>query len=90
MKKFLTSVAMALLLVGCAKEYNDSELRELISALDTRITALESNIQSLQSAIGDGVFVAKVQKYVDPDTGKTIGVTVTYTNGDVKYFEIVP
>ena len=90
MKKILTCVAMALLLVGCAKEYDDSGLRELISALDTRVTALESNIQSLQSAIGEGVFVAKVQEYADPDTGKTIGVTITYTNGDVKYFEITP
>ena len=90
MKKFLTSIAMVLLLVGCAKEYDDSGLRELISALDTRVTALESNVQALQSAIGEGVFVAKVQEYVDPDTGKTIGVTVTYTNGDVKYFQIHP
>ena len=90
MKKILTCVAMALLLVGCAKEYDDSGLRELISGLDTRITALESNVQALQSAIGEGVFVAKVQEYVDPDTGKTIGVTVTYTSGDVKYFEITP
>ena len=81
---------MALLLVGCAKEYDDSGLRELISALDTRVTALESNVQALQSAIGEGVFVAKVQEYVDPETGKTIGVTVTYTSGDVKYFEISP
>ena len=90
MKKLLTFVAMALLLVGCAKEYDDSGLRELISGLDTRITALESSVQALQSAIGEGVFVAKVQEYADPDTGKTIGVTVTYTNGDVKYFEITP
>ena len=90
MKKILTCVAMALLLVGCAKEYDDSGLRELISGLDTRITALESSVQALQSAIGEGVFVAKVQEYADPDTGKTIGVTVTYTNGDVKYFEITP
>ena len=90
MKKILTCVAMALLLVGCAKEYDDSGLRELINGLDTRITALESNVQALQSAIGEGVFVAKVQEYVDPDTGKTIGVTVTYTSGDVKYFEITP
>ena len=90
MKKFLTSVAMALLLVGCAKEYDDSGLKERVSALETRVTALESNVQALQSAIGEGVFVAKVQEYVDPDTGKTIGVTVTYTNGDVKYFQIHP
>ena len=81
---------MALLLVGCAKEYDDSGLKERVSALETRVTALESNVQALQSAIGEGVFVAKVQEYADPDTGKTIGITVTYTNGDVKYFEISP
>jgi hypothetical protein len=90
MKKLLTSVAMALLLVGCAKEYDDSALKERIGALETRVTALESSIQSLQSAIGDGVFVAKVQELADPVTGKTVGVTVTYTTGDVKYFEISP
>ncbi len=90
MKKLLTSVAMALLLVGCAKEYDDSGLKERVSALETRVTALESNVQALQSAIGEGVFVAKVQEYADPDTGKTIGVTITYTNGDVKYFQISP
>ena len=81
---------MALLLVGCAKEYDDSGLKERVSALETRVTALESNVQALQSAIGEGVFVAKVQEYADPDTGKTIGVTITYTNGDVKYFQISP
>lgn len=81
---------MALLLVGCAKEYDDSGLRELIKGLDTRITALESNVQALQSAIGEGVFVAKVQEYADPETGKIIGVTVTYTSGKVAYFEIEP
>ena len=77
MKKLLTSVAMALLLVGCAKVYDDSALKEKIAALETRVTALESSIQSLQSAIGDGVFVAKVQELADPVTGKTVGVTVT-------------
>ena len=81
---------MALLLVGCAKEYDDSGLKERVSALEIRVTALESNVQALQSAIGEGVFVAKVQEYADPDTGKTIGVTVTYTSGDVKYFQIHP
>ena len=90
MKKFLTFVAMALLLVGCAKEYNDSAIREAINDLQIRVTALESNIDAIQSAIGEGVFVAKVQEYVDPDTGRTIGVTVTYTNGEVKHFKISP
>ena len=68
----------------------NDKLKERVSALETRVTALESNVQALQSAIGEGVFVAKVQEYADPDTGKTIGVTITYTNGDVKYFQISP
>ena len=90
MKKILTSIAMALLLVGCAKQYDDSAIQTKIADLERRVTALESSVDALRSAIGEGVFVAKVQEYADPETGKTIGVTVTYTNGDVKYFEITP
>ena len=90
MKKVLTCVAMALLFIGCVKEYNDSALREEIAALKTRVTELESNMDAIQSVIGNGVFVAKVQEYTDPDTGKITGITVTYTNGDVKHFEISP
>ncbi len=90
MKKFLTSIAMALLLVGCAKQYDDSALKTRVDDLERRVTALETSVEALRSAIGEGVFVAKVQEYADPETGKTIGVTVTYTNGDVKYFQIHP
>lgn len=90
MKKILTSIAMVLLLAGCAKQYDDSAIQTRIADLDRRVTALESSVEALRSAIGEGVFVAKVQEYADPETGKTIGVTVTYTNGDVKYFEISP
>ena len=90
MKKFLTSVAMVLLLACCTNTYDDSDIKARLDAIETRLTALEGNIQSIQSAIGDGVFVAKVQEYVDTQNGKTIGVTVTYTSGDVKYFEISP
>lgn len=90
MKKFLTSIAIALLLVGCAKQYDDSALKTRVDDLERRVTALETSVEALRSAIGEGVFVAKVQEYADPETGKTIGVTVTYTNGDVKYFQIHP
>ncbi len=91
MKKILTAVAAALLLLGCAKQVDDhSEILEKLAELDNRVTALESAIASIQSAIGDGVFVQKVEEYVDPDTGKTVGVTVTYTTGKVAYFEIKP
>ena len=90
MKKFLTSVAAVLLLAGCTSNYDDSGIRARLDAIETKLIELEGNIQSLQSAIGEGVFVAKVQEYADPDTGKTVGVTVTYTDGKVVYFEISP
>lgn len=90
MKKILTAFAAAILLAGCTSVYDDSALTERVSSLETRVTALENSIAALQSAIGDGKFVQKVEEYVDPDTGKTVGVTVTYTTGDVKYFKIQP
>ena len=91
MKKILTAVAMALLLVGCAKEAVDlSGINEKLAELENRVSALEGSIASIQSAVGDGVFVQKVEQYADPETGKTVGVTVTYTSGKVVYFEISP
>ncbi len=91
MKKFLTAVAMAFLLVGCAKETVDlSGINEKLAELDNRVSALEGAITSIQSAIGDGVFVQKAEPYADPETGKTVGITVTYTSGKVVYFEISP
>ena len=90
MKKFFTLVVLALLAVGCAKEYDDSGLRELIAGLDLRVSELEANVSALQSALGDGKFVRKVEEYKDPDTGRTTGVTVTYTDGNIVHFNIVP
>ena len=91
MKKILTAVAMALLLLGCAKQEVDvSGIQEKLAELENRVSALEGAVASIQSAIGDGVFVQKVEEYVDPDTGKTVGITVTYTSGKVVYFEISP
>jgi len=81
---------MVLLLAACTSSYDDSAIKARLDAIETKLIELEANIQSLQSAIGEGVFVAKVQEYKDPETGKTIGVTVTYTTGEVKYFEISP
>ena len=90
MKKYFILVVLALLAVGCAKEYDDSGVRELIAGLDLRISELETNVIALQTAIGDGKFVRKVEEYVDPDTGRTTGVTVTYTDGNIVHFRIVP
>ena len=90
MKKIFTFVVLALLAIGCAKEYDDSGLRELIAGLDLRISELETSISSLQSTLGDGKFVRKVEEYKDPDTGRTTGITVTYTDGNIVHFNIVP
>ena len=90
MKKFFTLVVLALLAVGCAKEYDDTALRELISGLDLRVSELEASISGIQSTLGDGKFVRKVDEYKDPDTGRTTGVTVTYTDGNTAHFNIVP
>ena len=91
MKKILTAAAMALLLLGCAKQADDhSDILERIANLENRVSALESSVASIQSAVGEGVFVQKVQEYNDPNTGKTVGLTVTYTNGNVVYFKIEP
>ena len=90
MKKFFTLVVLALLTVGCTMEYDDTGLKNLINGLDVRISKLEGDIAALQSAVGDGKFVRKVEEYKDPDTGRTTGVTVTYTDGNVVHFNIVP
>ena len=90
MKKFFTLVVLALLTVGCTMEYDDTGLRDLINGLDARISKLENDISALQSAVGDAKFVRKVEEYKDPETGRTTGITVTYTDGNVVYFNIVP
>ena len=90
MKKFFTLVVLALLAMGCAKEYDDTGLRELIAGLDVRVSELEANVSALQSALGDAKFVRKVEEYKDPETGRTTGVTVTYTDGNIVHFNIVP
>ena len=90
MKKFFTLVVLALLAVGCAKEYDDTGLRDLIAGLDLRVSELEASISGIQSTLGDGKFVRKVEEYKDPDTGRTTGVTVTYTDGNIVHFNIVP
>ena len=90
MKKFFTLVVLALLAVGCTMEYDDTGLKDLINALDVRISKLENDITALQSAVGDGKFVRKVEEYKDPETGRTTGITVTYTDGNVVSFNIVP
>ena len=86
MKKLLTAFAMGLLLVGCAREYDDSELRNRVTTLETKVGNLEANMKAIQTATNDGMFVQKVEELVED--GKVVGVTVTYTTGQVVTFQI--
>ena len=86
MKKLLTAFAMGLLLIGCAREYDDSELRNRVTTLETKVGNLEANMKAIQTATNDGMFVQKVDELVED--GKVVGVTVTYTTGQVVAFQI--
>ena len=86
MKKLLTAFAMGLLLIGCAREYDDTELRNRVTTLETKVGNLEANMKAIQSATNDGMFVQKVEELVED--GKVVGVTVTYTTGQVVTFQI--
>jgi hypothetical protein len=86
MKKLLTAFAMGLLLVGCAREYDDTDLRNRVTTLETKVGNLEANMKAIQTATADGMFVQKVEELVED--GKVVGVTVTYTTGKVVTFQI--
>ena len=86
MKKLLTAFAMGLLLIGCAREYDDSELRNRVTTLETKVGNLEANMKAIQTATNDGMFVQKVEELIED--GKVVGVTVTYTTGQVVTFQI--
>ena len=88
MKKYFICVAMALLALGCTKPYDDSGIRTEIEGIKYRLDELETNVASIRTTLGDARFVQKVEKYVDPDTGRITGVTVTYTTGEVVHFSI--
>ena len=90
MKKILTAFAMALLLVGCAQKYDDSAIKTRLTDLERRVVELETSMQALQYALGDGVFVSKVEEFKDPETQKTIGLTITYNSGAVYNYSIEP
>ena len=89
MKKLFSVLAVALLVAGCAKtvSYDDTFVMEKLANLEARVTALESSIQSIQSTLGSGKYVQKVQELTD-EAGRTVGITVTYTTGEVVSFTI--
>ncbi|MBQ1912281.1 MAG: hypothetical protein II171_01830, partial [Bacteroidales bacterium] len=66
---------MALLLVGCAKEYDDTELRNRVTTLETKVGNLEAQIAAVQK-LALGAYVQKVEETTD-------GITITYGDGTV-------
>ena len=80
MKKVFTAFAMALLLVGCAKQYDDSDLRNRVTTLETKVGNLEAQMKAA-NAVALGQYVQKVEKTSD-------GVTVTYGDGTVVTLKI--
>ena len=88
-KSLLIFAATALLLAGCTAPtpYDDTFVLEKLADLETRVARLESSIQAVQSTLGSGKFVQKVQELTD-EAGRTVGITVTYTTGEVVNFTI--
>ena len=66
---------MALLLVGCAKEYDDSELKNRVTTLETKMDNLVAQMQVVQK-VALGQFVQKVEETAE-------GLTITYGDGTV-------
>lgn len=89
MKKFFTLFAAAILLVSCVKEnsYDDSAVWDKLANLEKRLTEVESSIKGVQSIVGEGKFITKVQELKN-EAGKTVGYTFTYTTGEVVSIKI--
>ena len=80
MKKVLSAFAVALALVGCAKQYDDSDLRNRVTTLETKVGNLEAQMKAA-NAVALGQYVQKVEKTDE-------GVTVTYGDGTVVTLKI--
>ena len=71
---------MALLLVGCAKEYDYSALENRVTTLETNLDNLRAQMTAVQ-AVALGQYVQKVEQTAE-------GVTVTYGDGSVVTLKI--
>ncbi len=80
MKKVLSAFALALLLVGCAKEYDDTDLKNRVTTLETKVGNLEAQMTAANK-VALGQYVQKVEKTEE-------GVTVTYGDGTVVTLKI--
>ena len=92
MKKLLMAFAAAALLVGCAKEYDDSAIRKDLSDLKgevgklaDRVSTLESNMKAIVSFPDQ--LIQSVQELKD-EADNIYGYTVTYVTGESYTFKI--
>ena len=88
-KLFFAFAAGLLLLAGCAKEYDDTALKESVASLDKRVTALESQMKALSSVIGaDGKLKLIKSQQEIKENGKVVGYTVTFVSGETVSFKV--
>ena len=80
MKRIISALAVALVLAGCAKQYDDTDLRNRVTTLETKVGNLEAQMKAA-NAVALGQYVLKVEKTDE-------GVTVTYGDGTVVTLKI--
>ena len=80
MKRIISALAVALVLAGCAKQYDDTDLKNRVTTLETKVGNLEAQMKAA-NAVALGQYVQKVEKTSD-------GVTVTYGDGTVVTLKI--
>ena len=88
-KLFFAFAAGLLLLAGCAKEYDDTALKEKVDALDKKVTALQAEVDKLKGDVSGLSTVVEAWKNADVITkvdeikegDKVTGYTLTFKSG---------
>lgn len=88
-KLFFAFAAGLLLLAGCAKEYDDTALKEKVDAIDKKVTALQAEVDKLKSDVSgistvvdawkNADVITKVEEIKEGD--KVTGYTLTFKSG---------
>ena len=86
---FLLSLLMAIALISCGDDYDDTALRNDVNDLKSRVEQLESwcstansqisALQGLVSALQENDYVTGVSPVVDPTTGEETGYTIAFS-----------
>ena len=90
-KLFFAFAAGLLLLAGCAKEYDDTALKEKVDALDKKVTALQAEVDKLKGDVSGISTVVTAWKDADVITscaevkeGNVVtGYTITFKSGKI-------